>query len=99
MAFKFRPNPKFAEELKHDPEFRRFAMSKAQDAADKGAQHVPPGFMVRGRKPTAEQASDGATLVLEGPGWHLIEFGTAGSPPHAPLRKGIEAAGMTYKPR
>lgn len=100
MSFRFTPNPRFAEELRRDPEYRRFTMGAAQAAADVAKQHMPgdEAFMMNGAQPHAESTDDGAALVLEGPGWGLIEFGSRNNAPYAPLRKGIEAAGMTYKP-
>lgn len=101
MKFTFKPNPRFTDELRRDPQFRAFALSKAQQAAQIAESHTPKGFMAgrAGKKPHAESTPEGAALVLEGSGWGLIEFGSANSSPHAPLRKGIEGAGMKFKPR
>lgn len=106
---KFKPNPEFANDLKNDPKFQAFMFHRASDAARIARTHVPRGFMLKGgasleaklqgrRAGTKLNAGETAQVVFISPGWHLVEFGTPTTPPHAPLRKGIEGAGMKFKP-
>lgn len=107
-GFQWTPNPDFADDHKNDPKFQNFSFRLASSAARIARTHVPSGFMQKGslqarlqgrRATTKLNAGANAQVVFQGSGWHLIEFGTPTTPPHAPLRKGIEAAGMRYQPR
>jgi hypothetical protein len=38
-------------------------------------------------------------LVIGEPRWHIIEHGSSKNPPYAPLRRGVEAAGLRWERR
>lgn len=108
-TFIFTPNPEFAKDHKQDPKFQSFMFRLASEAASIARTHVPDrGFMgiaadkgkLQGRRAgTKLNAGENAQVVFPSPAWHLIEFGTPTHAPYAPLRKGIEGAGMRYQPR
>lgn len=38
-------------------------------------------------------------LVIGEPRWHIIEHGSVKSPPYAPIRRGVESAGLRFERR
>lgn len=38
-----------------------------------------------------------AAVVVDSPGWHLPEFGTANLPPTAPIRRGVRLAKLDFR--
>lgn len=38
-------------------------------------------------------------LVIAEPRWHIIEHGSVKNPPYAPIRTGVEAAGLRWEQR
>lgn len=105
-TFTFTPNPNFTNDLKSDPKFQSFMFRLASEAASIARTHVPPGSWM-GLKPSQLQGRRAGTklttgtnaqVVFPGHAWALIEFGTPHTPAYAPLRKGIEGAGMKFVP-
>ena len=96
----FSLNPHLAEQLAHDPEWQAYALEKAQEAVEaiRGLQRHG-GLFGRDTTFKAVRSFDGASpaIVVSGSTWHLEEFGTPTTPPFAPIRRGMEAAGMTYR--
>lgn len=97
---KFRPNHRLAADLKRDPDFTdglRDVAESAREHADQIARAAGAPWMPKGGNQQAvviETDEDGVHLVLTGHGAHLVEFGSQNNPPHAPLRRGVSAAGL-----
>lgn len=98
MSFKFTPNPNFVEELKRETAMRRFMLDKANDAARIARTHASRGFMGPVTDIKVEVRGDTVSVVHDSSGWHLEEYGAPNALPRAPLRKGIEGAGMEFVP-
>lgn len=96
---KITPNPTFLAELKKTAQWRQFTMAAAQRAATIGREHASDGFMGPASQLQARMGPDGGQIVHDSPGWHLEEFGTPHTLPRAPLRKGVEGAGMKFQGR
>lgn len=97
---RFRPNPRLAAELARQPEMRRTLAELAEPAKDQANLIVrligPRGWMPRHRgDPVQIRTEDGEVrLVNTDYAAHLQEFGSVNNPPHAPLRRGVRAAGL-----
>ena len=90
-------------ELRNSPEMRAMMLEAAAEVAsiarrfeaDAKAPWLPPKGN-RGTTITVE--TDGADVIvanLDHAG-HLIEWGSRNNPPHAPLRRAVRAAGLTF---
>lgn len=99
---RFRPNPRFAEQQRRDPRFRRGlaeAVEPARRNADAMARaaHAPwmpkPGSGTTDVVETVTTAT-GVRLTIRHYDGHLVEFGSKNNPPYAPLRRGVRAAGL-----
>lgn len=94
----FLPNPNFDEEMAQDDDFR--AEIERQIEVAKGyAEAFSPVF--------TGAYQDAFVIVEDGDAWlfgntdfkaHWIEWGTAITPPHAVLRRGVMAAGFHFVP-
>jgi hypothetical protein len=99
---KFRPNPRLAAQLRAQPDYQRAVAEAAEPArrqVDQLARQAQAPWMPKtgsgtGDAAVIEQGPDGVRLVLAGHDAHLVEFGSANNPPHAPLRRGVRAAGL-----
>lgn len=98
---RFRRNPAFDTEIRHEPTFRAGIASEARPAqrfANAFAVAIGAGWMPqKGGTPetvTLVQDADGVRLVNTDHGGHLMEWGSVNNPPHAPLRRGARAAGL-----
>jgi hypothetical protein len=98
----FRPNFGFERDMKRDPKYRAAlrvrveatavpAVKRLADAA--GSPWMPRG----GRAITTEQDGDTVYIVNTDFGGHLVEWGSANNPAHAPLRRGVRAAGLRLR--
>ncbi len=89
----FRPNPKFAEEMRQDEGVRAQLADKATAVARRVRSH---NFMRRkGARPIeVDDSGEKVRLVNTDHGGHLEEWGSSKSPPLAPLRTGVRASGL-----
>jgi hypothetical protein len=91
-AISFVMNPKFEEELAADPATQAVMMT-FKDTALAAAQNAAPVKTGRYRDSLyVDDTGVGSTSSF----WALIEYGSTHNPPHAPLRRGVEAAGVHW---
>lgn len=93
----FRPNPNFAKELQAQPEFTR-AKVRVAEAAKRKAEALSPketGHYARQFVVTEEDGE--VKLGNRDIAAHLIEWGSSKNAAHAPLRRGVRAAGLTLR--
>lgn len=88
----FTPNPAFEVELLADPETQA-AMMSFKETALAGAQAAAP---VRTRRYRDSLFIDEEGLGTTSGIWSEIEYGSVNDSPSAPLRKGVEAAGVEW---
>lgn len=101
----FRPNPRLADQVERQPEFVRALAAAGQEARDRAntfVREVGGGWMPRGRTRSADPVElqiDGGEVRLVNTDYagHLMEWGGRNNPPHAPLRRGVRAAGLDLK--
>lgn len=100
---RFRPNPHLAGQLRRLQAgqlaaAKRQVAEPARQAADQIARQAGAPWMPKhrgaGDAVTVQIDGDRVRLVLRGYGAHLTEFGSRNNPPHAPLRRGVLAAGL-----
>lgn len=85
-------NPKFEEELGADAATKAAILVFANDALA-GAQAAAPVLVGTYRESLfADETGLGSTSSL----WALIEYGSMHNPPSAPLRRGVEGAGVKW---
>lgn len=99
----FLPNPKFSEEFLSEPTTR----AGMREAGEEIKRHADP--MVRsiqapwmGRRSSGEtiavvEDDEGVYVVNTDHAGHLMEWGGANNPPHAPLRRAARAAGADVR--
>lgn len=100
MAFKL--NPRLFDELEHSPEHRKGladAASVARDHAEQfaraaGGPWMPPTGSGTGQMIIVHEVDDEVRLTNLDYAGHLIEWGSVNNPPHAPLRRGVQAGGL-----
>lgn len=98
MATRYRANPAFERQMDADPATRRGLGDVADSVAKRATADAPHGFM--GLRRTIRAGRDGAdAAVFAGPGWHLVEFGTATTGPRALIRRTLSSLGLTLKAR
>lgn len=95
----FRPNPRFGAEVRKQPAYRATLVEAAGAVRDQAAQladAVQAPWMRRAGADTIEVDATGedVAVVNRDFGGHLMEFGGRNNPPHAPLRRGVQAAGL-----
>lgn len=96
----FRPNPRLEQQLRVQPKYRaamRAVAEPARTAAEGFAQAAGAPWMKRkGAKGliVVDLTEDGARITNTDHGGHLQEYGSRNNQPHAPLRRGVRAAGM-----
>jgi hypothetical protein len=98
----FAPNPRAREALLADASIRAGLLSKATGIARLAtgfAQAAGAPWMPRRGEATVQavETDDGVFLVNTDHAGHLMEFGSAQNPPHAPLRRAAAAAGLRYE--
>lgn len=97
---RFRRNPTFEAQIEHTPEYLASlaaAAEAARAAAERFATQAGAPWMRRkGARSTVviDKSPIGVRIVNTDHGGHLMEFGGRNNPPHAPLRRGVRAAGL-----
>lgn len=91
---RFRRNPLFERQMRADPGYESGLAKIAGRGADKIRAAAPTGGTGYYRRSVRSQ---GTSIVISDPFWHLIEWGSANNPPYAPIRRGIRAAGLHLK--
>lgn len=95
------PNPELAAELGRDPRYQH-ALSEAAGEVRDAAERLAP----RGPDPRGGHVADHIRVVEEDgevrvairdPFGHLVEWGSRNNPPYAPLRRGVQAAGLRFR--
>jgi len=87
------PNRTFDKLITQDAQYRDGTTAAAEAVAKTAEGSAPRGFM--GTRSTYGARWEGSNAVVTaGPGWHLVEFGTYRTRPHATLRKAVEANGL-----
>jgi hypothetical protein len=99
----FRPNPQFALQLAADAEHRAALERAARDVAreaDRFARQAGAPWMPRDDERVTVVDTDGPIRVVATDyGAHLREWGSRNNAPHAPLRRGVRAAGYDLEER
>lgn len=96
----FKANPGLAKELAAQPEHKRALADAAKPARDEAQRLADaagaPWMRRRGAADTVvvDATGDEVLLVNTDHAGHLMEFGGRNNPPHAPLRRGVQAAGL-----
>lgn len=91
---RFVPNPNFERKARESQEMKA-AMKRALEPAVREAQRLAPVDTGEYRNSIkVVEDSDGMRLVADDPKAVYIEFGTEDTPTFAPLRKGVEGAGL-----
>lgn len=88
----FTPNPKFLGELAADPASRRVMEGFANTALEFARLESPSKTF--SDRLGVEVNGDEVALVSNWSLWSIIEFGSVNNPPYAPMRRGLEAAGL-----
>lgn len=90
----FIPNPGFIEELKRDSAYQD-ALEEKAEAVRAAAKPLTPRILPRQAEALEVQTDeDGVRVVNTDSGGHIAEWGSVKTPPHAPLRRGVQAAGL-----
>lgn len=92
MNVRFTPNPAFEEEMAHDAVNHEKMKELAQVALDAAAAATTSRQFQE--RLAIEDGETGPELVVRWSLWHLIEYGSVNNAPEAPLRRGLEAAGL-----
>jgi len=89
------PNPNFENELSEDGDLDEPLVDAAESVKGE-AEGIVHRIMPRTATSAFEIQTDddGVFLVNTDYGGHIAEFGSANSPPYAPLRRGVMAAGL-----
>lgn len=89
---KFTPNKRGIEEALRSGEMAAFLTDTAEAVADEIRSSAPRGFMDYREGVKVEPARPGAfgdleaAAVVDSPAWHLVEYGSVNSAPHATIR-------------
>jgi hypothetical protein len=89
------PNPLFEEEVQVQPQHQR-GMRRITEVVAEAVRMLAPhktGYYERRVRAVGTKIR---TLDVF---WHLVEYGSKNSPAYAPLRRGIRAAGLHFRPR
>ncbi len=90
---RFRPNPRLEQEILALPGVRAHLAAAAQQVAGRVRQVAPH----RTGDYAASIEVDGTTVGSTDAAAVPIEFGSQNNPVYAPLRRGVLAAGLTFK--
>lgn len=101
----FRRNPELDRALLESPEMRKALQASAQAVADNAEQladDLGAPWMPRRRSGTNRTfvvSDDGETIAVVNVdhGGHLTEWGSKNNPPHAPLRRSVQATGLRFR--
>ena len=102
MARFYVPNPGFSTEIMRERDFmdglKRAAEGAARHAENFARGHGAPWMPRAGADNLIEVVEDGGNVYISNTdhGGHLLEFGSKNNPPHAPLRRGVQAAGLRF---
>lgn len=106
-SVRFVPNPVFQAQLFASPQCRAAVRAHAEVArgfAQTFANQLTPGGAIiprrgvpRGRTIVVEETELGSAVVNTDHGAAIVEWGSRNSPPVAPLRRGVQAAGLTLR--
>lgn len=100
---KYQPNPQGVQALDRTPEMMKFLKDEAEKAAAaaKGFAPVLTGTYRDSIKADSKISDGKATGFIYATDFKAvwIEYGTSTNPTYAPLRKGVEAAGLKVKER
>lgn len=92
----YRPNPLAVQQLAASPQMAAFLGGVADDAAGEAQRLLPypnilGGITIRGETTVGADGAEGQ-VVIDGPGWHLWEFGTVNHAPRPAIRPGVQSA-------
>ena len=97
---RFVPNRLFEQQIKRDPRYRAglrlIAETQVKPAVTVAARQAQAPWMPRPGHELIEVEQDGLELAVVNTDYagHLQEWGSINNPPHAPLRRGVRAAGL-----
>lgn len=94
-------NPGLARDISNGSEYRRALLEVAEACAD-GAREASPvadGDYRDGIEATTADREGEVVGRVNANDWksHWIEWGSVNNPPHAPLRRGVLSAGLTFE--
>lgn len=89
------PDGDFEKDLAEDEEVQKFLAEVAGEALV-ASQSVARSIGGTGDYETSLE-TDGPRLLTTDEAGHIIEYGSSDTPPHAPLRRGVEMIGLTFK--
>lgn len=103
--FRFEPDSEGIFEATSGEAVRGILTQRAQDAAKEVRRLGPKkrrsflGYRASVRARPAQRVGQGfeAAVEVASPGWHLPEYGTSKIPVTAPLRRGVQLAGIDFK--
>ena len=99
MAFK--KNPNFAEEMKGQHDHREALRAAAEEVAARAS-----GFAAQAHAPWMKRQAETIEVMTDAEGvyvintdyaGHLLEWGSKNNPPHAILRRAVQASGLNFK--
>lgn len=98
----FKPNRNFGPELLRQREFRRALREQAEVVAEHaetfadqaGAPWMPRSGSGTNRTMVVDDDGETVRVVNTDHAGHLMEWGGEHNPAHAPLRRGVQAAGL-----
>jgi hypothetical protein len=91
---RFTPNPQAAQQLASGAEMGAYLRDVADDAAGEVRRRLPyprllGGVRVSGTSHLSASGYEGA-VVIDGPGWHLWEYGTKNHGGRPAIRPGVQ---------
>jgi hypothetical protein len=89
MSFRFIENPLWVAEVLSEPQAQAVRDHFAGQAKDQIISVDPEGD-------EGQWSTDGPNIVTDSSIWHIIEYGSVNNPPYAPIRRGVEAAGLKW---
>lgn len=93
---RFRPEPikKIALSVSRQPRYRRAIGDEAERVASlvRAMSPVRTGYYLR------RVRAVGSRVHTYDVFWHLVEYGSIHNPPYAPLRRGVIASGLRFRP-
>lgn len=94
MIATFIANPHFLEDLNADGATRLAMLEFANRALD-FARVISPSKTFSDRL-SVQEDGDKVAMVSNWSLWAIVEFGSVNNPPYAPIRLGVEAAGLHF---
>lgn len=90
------PNPTFEAELAQDAGVRAVLLERAHAALEAVQAAAPEGRSGGTRIRDSYEVDESVPAIISTSSfWALVEFGSVNNPPYAPLRRGLEAVGLT----